>query len=46
MLIPQSKDKPEKRLAQIYARLAEAERKTLLDCAELLATRSQPDEPV
>ncbi len=46
MLIPQSKDKPEKRLAQIYAQLAEAERKTLLDFAEFLAARSQSDKPV
>lgn len=46
MLIPQSKDKPEKRLAQIYAQLAEAERKSLLDFAEFLAARSQSGKPV
>ncbi len=45
MLIPESKSKPEKRLAQIYAELPEAERKTLLDFAEFLASRSEPVEP-
>jgi hypothetical protein len=45
MLIPESKSKPEKRLAQIYAQLAEAERKSLLDFAEYLASRSTPAKP-
>jgi hypothetical protein len=45
MLIPESKSKPEKRLARIYAELPEAERKTLLDFAEFLASRSEPVAP-
>jgi hypothetical protein len=45
MLIPESKSKPAKRLARIYAELAEAERKTLLDFAEFLASRSEPVTP-
>lgn len=45
MLIPESKSKPEKRLARIYAELAEAERKSLLDFAEFLASRSEPVAP-
>ncbi len=45
MLVPESKNKAEKRLAQIYAQLPEAERKTLLDFAEFLAARSTPVKP-
>jgi hypothetical protein len=45
MLIPESKNKPEKRLARIYEELPEAERKTLLDFAEFLASRSEPVAP-
>lgn len=45
MLIPKSTSKPDKRLAQIYAELPEAERKTLLDFAEFLASRSDPVAP-
>lgn len=46
MLMPESKNKPEKRLAEIFNRLPEAERKTLLDFAEFLAGRTAPQEPV
>ncbi len=45
MLIPEKKNKPEKRLTKIFAQLSEAERKTLLDFAEFLASRSAPDKP-
>lgn len=34
----------DKRLVELYERLAEAERKTLLDFAEFLAERSRPPE--
>lgn len=46
MLIPETKNKAAKRLTAIYGSLSEAERKTLLDFAEFLASRSQPDNPV
>lgn len=46
MLIPESRKSPEKRLAAIYASLPEAERKTLLDFAEFLASRCESGEPV
>jgi len=46
MLIPETKDKPEKRLAEIFNRLPETERKTLLDFAEFLEARSEPAGPV
>ena len=45
MLIPEQKNKPEKRLTKIFAQLSEAERKTLLDFAEFLASRSAPVAP-
>ena len=45
MLIPEGKDKAEKRLARIYARLSKAERKSLLDFAEYLAARSESAKP-
>lgn len=45
MLIPEQKNKPEKRLTKIFAQLSEAERKTLLDFAEFLASRSEPVAP-
>lgn len=34
--------RPEKRLGELYARLPEAERKSLLDFAEFLASRCEP----
>ncbi len=46
MLIPENKERPEKRLAEIYGRLPEAERKTLMDFAEFLESRCQPAEAV
>jgi hypothetical protein len=46
MLIPENKERPEKRLAELYGRLPEAERKTLMDFAEFLASRCQPAETV
>lgn len=41
-----SGDRPDKRLVELYARLPEAERKSLLDFAEFLASRCEPVEPV
>lgn len=38
--------RPEKRLSELYARLPEAERKSLLDFAEFLASRCEPVAPV
>jgi hypothetical protein len=38
--------KPDKRLLELYARLPEAERQSLLDFAEFLASRCEPAEPV
>ncbi|MFO7592621.1 MAG: Crp/Fnr family transcriptional regulator [Pseudomonadota bacterium] len=46
MLIPENKRRPEKRLTDIYERLAEAERKTLLDFAEFLLSRNESSEPI
>jgi precorrin-3B methylase len=46
MLIPETKNKAAKRLTAIYDSLSEAERNTLLDFAEFLASRSQPETPV
>jgi len=44
--IPQNKKRgPERRLAEIYECLAEAERKTLLDFAEFLAERAGAQAP-
>ncbi len=37
---------PEKRLVELYAQLPEAERKSLLDFAEFLASRCEPAAPV
>jgi hypothetical protein len=45
MLIPEKKNKPEKRLTRIFAQLSEAERNSLLDFAEFLASRSTPVKP-
>lgn len=45
MLIPESKNSADKRLLDVYKRLSEAERKTLLDFAEFLLSRSEPAEP-
>ena len=45
MLIPEKKNKPEKRLTRIFAQLSEAERNSLLDFAEFLASRSTPTKP-
>jgi hypothetical protein len=46
MLIPEPTDKTAKRLTAIYNSLPEAERNTLLDFAEFLASRCEPDRPV
>lgn len=46
MLIPESGQKPQKRLLEIFGRLPEAERKSLLDFAEFLAGRCEPAAPV
>ncbi len=45
MLIPEKKNSPENRLTEIFAQLPEVERKSLLDFAEFLASRSTPVEP-
>ena len=39
------KSRPEKRLVELYNRLPEAERKTLLDFAEFLADRAATPQP-
>lgn len=44
MLIPDTKNRPGRRLADIYDRLPETEQKTLLDFAEFLAARCEPAE--
>ncbi len=41
-----SGDRPDKRLVELYAQLPEADRKSLLDFAEFLASRCEPAEPV
>ncbi|MGM0594402.1 MAG: Crp/Fnr family transcriptional regulator [Pseudomonadota bacterium] len=41
--MPETKNQPDKRLMAIYARLPEAERKSLLDFAEFLAERCEPE---
>lgn len=41
-----SGDKPDRRLVELYVQLPEAERKSLLDFAEFLASRCGPAEPV
>lgn len=46
MLIPEPRNKPSSRIAAIYDSLPEAERKTLLDFAEFLASRCEAQEPV
>lgn len=46
MLIPEAKKSPQKRLAEICSVLPEAERKTLLDFAEFLASRCESPQPV
>ena len=38
--------KPEKQLLELYGQLPEAERKSLLDFAEFLASRCEPAEPL
>lgn len=46
MYIKEKADKkPEKRLMELFGRLPEAERKSLLDYAEFLASRSEPAAP-
>lgn len=40
--VPQSRPKPEKRLLELFNRLPEAERRSLLDFAEFLAERAGP----
>jgi hypothetical protein len=43
--VQNSKSRPEKRLLALYNGLPEAERKSLLDFAEFLATRAAPPVP-
>lgn len=38
--------RPEKRIVELFGQLPEAERQTLLDFAEFLASRCEPGEPV
>ncbi len=40
-----SGDRPEKRIVELYMQLPEAERKSLLDFAEFLASHCEPVEP-
>ncbi len=42
--VPQTKARPEKRLVELFHRLPEAERKSLIDFAEFLAERAGPPE--
>jgi len=45
MLIPEKRNRPEKRLQQIFEQLPEEARKNLLEFAEFLASRNVPAQP-